>query len=137
MMTTQQVRAHQGGTEGRGARGALSWCPALPDAEVMPSHRSYPEIQARLLWACRWPLPKMAAPTVSLLGLTRWAGRRTLRWKMRVISKAMRPVPEQVWTVEHGTGRQTVDKKDRAGTRGELGCSESMRRELVLERLPF
>ena len=56
---------------------------------------------------------------------------------MRVISKAMRPVPEQVWTVEHGTGRQTVDKEDRAGTRGELGCSESMRRELVLERLPF
>lgn len=57
--------------------------------------------------------------------------------EVRVNSKAISPAPEQVWTIEHAMGHQSVDKEDRAGTGGELRCSESLRRELVLGHPPF
>lgn len=35
----------------------LLWCRALPGTDTIPSHVSCSEMQARLLCACRQPLP--------------------------------------------------------------------------------
>lgn len=45
--------------------------------------------------------------------------------RARVIREATGQAPEQVWTVQHRMGGQSVDKGERAGTRQELRCSES------------
>lgn len=123
-MATQQLR-----TTDLGSWALLFRCCALPVAEAVASHVSCAEIRPGCSVPAGSHCLEQLTPQPRAHHLQPAGTQGVASWEdpARVMSEAIRLALEQVWPVERGRSRQSVDKGDRAGTREKLRCSERVR----------